>query len=423
MKGRLHGLMSTSRSSSVPSSDREDLARPEDVRALAISLVRTLPAFPVALADAGGLVLSEPLTAPFRLPPFDNAAMDGFAVRAADTAGAPVRLRVVGGSFAGHPSATPIGPGEAAPIGTGASIPDGADAVVRVERTEPGDLEVTVRVAVEAGADIRRAGEDVGEGTVVLEQGTVLGPGQIAAAAAFGFDAVPVYRRPLVALVPTGDEIVPPGLPLRPGQAYDAVSAPLSMLLREVGAIPCWSAVAPDEPDALAASLERAARDADALITVGGASMGQRDLIRSLAAEGEVQAFMVALRPAKPFVGGRIFGVPMFGLPGNPASALAAFEEFVRPAVLAMMGREPVTRATVRATLTQPLHQRPGRLHLARVQVWRAGDRLLARSAGSQGSGMIGSLARAQGWAVVPPEVEELPAGAPVDVRLLIDPS
>jgi molybdopterin molybdotransferase len=380
-----------------------------------------MPAESIPIADAGGLVLAESLIAPFALPAFDNAAMDGYAIRAADTGSAPVRLQEVPGSFAGHGPQGPVGPGEASPIGTGAAIPPGADAVVRVEVTEASGGEVLIRSAVEPGADIRRAGEDVAEGAVILEAGTALGPGQIAAVAAFGFETVIVHRRPRIAVIPTGDEIVPPGGPAGRWKTYDAVSAPLCVLLREAGAVPCQVAVVPDDPDALGAALHRAAGDSDGILTVGGASMGRRDLMRTLAGGSEMDAFRVALRPAKPFVCGRVAGVPVFGLPGNPASALAAFEEFVRPAVLAMMGREPATRPTVSATLAEPLRQRPGRLHLARVEVWRAEGRLMARSAGPQSSGMIGSLARAQGWAVIAADVEEVPAGAPVAVRLMVD--
>lgn len=402
--------------------ERAGLVPPEEVRAYAVGLVRVTPAEPIPLADAGGLVLTEVLTAPFGLPRFDSAAMDGFAVRSADTSSAPVRLREVPGSYAGHAPQGSVRRGDAAPIGTGAAIPPGADAVVRVEDTEAVGAEVLVRSAVEPGADIRRSGEDVPEGTKVLAPGAVLGPGQIAAAAAFGFESVMVRRRPRIAVVPTGDEIVPPGGPAGPWQSYDAVSAPVCVLLREAGAEPSLHAVVPDHPESIGTALLRAAADSDAIVTVGGASMGRRDLIRGLAAGSEVEAFRVALRPAKPFVCGRVFGVPLLGLPGNPASALAAFEEFVRPAVLAMMGRHPSLRPTVAATLTEPLRQRPGRLHLARVDVWSSEHGLMARSAGPQSSGMIGSLARAQGWAVVPAEVEELPAGARVDVRLMVEP-
>jgi molybdopterin molybdotransferase len=180
--------------------------------------------------------------------------------------------------------------------------------------------------------------------------------------------------------------------------------------------------VAPDDPDGLLGALRDASADADMVLTVGGASMGDRDAVHALAGAGDVEALRVALRPAKPFVMGRIFRVPLFGLPGNPAAALAAFEELVRPAVLAQMGRAPVPRPSATATLAEPLRQRAGRLHLVRVEVWREDSGLRARAAGSQGAGMIHSLARANAWAVIPAAIEELAAGSEIEVRMLTDP-
>ena len=199
------------------------------------------------------------------------------------------------------------------------------------------------------------------------------------------------------------------------------MSAPLSLLLRELGAVPCEWPPVPDDGEGLLEALREASAGADVVLTVGGASMGERDAVHALARAGAVEAIRVALRPAKPFVLGRIFGVPLFGLPGNPAAALAAFEELVRPAVLALMGRDPAPRTPAVATLREPLRQPPGRLHLIRVEVWRHEGKLWARPAGSQGAGMIHSLARANAWAVIPAAVEELAAGTEVEVRLLTD--
>jgi molybdopterin molybdotransferase len=396
---------------------------PARMRALAVASVSPLAPRPVELLEAAGLVLAQDVVAAEGLPRFDNAAMDGHAVRSADTLGAPVRLRVTGHAYAGRGEGGSVGPGAAVAIATGAPIPAGADAVAPLEETEVDGEALLLRSPVRAGANVRGAGEDVAPGTVLVPAGVVIGPGQAAAAAACGLAVVTVHPRPRVAILPTGDEVRPAGGLLGPGQVFDAASAPLAMLVREAGGVACPAPVAPDEPAGLLASLRAAAAAADAVVTVGGVSMGERDLVRALQGRGcEVRSFEVALRPAKPFALGRAFGVPLFGLPGNPAAALASFEELVRPALLAMLGRAPLPRPSARATLAEPIRQRPGRLHLVRAEVWRDGDRLMARASGRQGAGMIHSLAASNAWAVIPPEAAELPAGAEVEVRLLTDP-
>lgn len=401
------------------------LVDPARMRALAVGAVSPLRPRRVELVEAAGLVLAEDVVAAEGLPRFDNAAMDGHAVRAADTLRAPVRLRVTGRAYAGRGEGGSVGPGAAVAIATGAPVPAGADAVAPLEETEAEDEgeAVLIRSPVEPGANVRRAGEDVAAGAVVVPAGTVIGPGQAAGAAACGLAAVSVHPRPRVAILPTGDEVRPAGTPLEPGQLYDAATVPLAMLVREAGGVACPAPPAPDEPAGLLEALRAAAGAADAVLTVGGVSTGERDLVRALRGGGcEVRPFQVALRPARPFALGRAFGVPLFGLPGNPAAALAAFEELVRPALLAMLGRPPLPRSSVRAVLAEPFWQRPGRLHLVRAEVWRQGERLLARPAGRQGAGMIHSLAAANAWAVIPPEAGELPAGAEIEVRLLTDP-
>jgi molybdopterin molybdotransferase len=398
----------------------DPVVTPEAVRARLLTLVAPLPPRPVALAEAAGLVLAVALRAPFDLPRFTNAAMDGFAVASEDLQRPPVDLKIIGRSLAGHPFACiGLGPGEALEIATGAMLPAGADAVVPIEEVEVRDGKVQVFREVEQGAHVRRAGEDVSRGAVVLERGTVLGPLQLAAAAALGMAEVVVHPRPRLAVVPTGDEVRPPGAPLRAGEVYDAVSIPLVALVAELGATAHPHPVAPDDPGALEAALRAAARDADAIITIGGVSVGERDFVRRLGDGADIQALQVALRPARPFAFGRAFGLPLFGLPGNPAAALASFEELVRPALLVMLGKPPALRASTSAVLAEPVVQSPGRLHLVRARVWHSEGRLWARPEGRQGAGSIQSLAGANAWLVVPPEADHLPAGAEVEVRLL----
>jgi molybdopterin molybdotransferase len=233
-----------------------------------------------------------------------------------------------------------------------------------------------------------------------------------------------------VAIVPTGDEVGQAGTALGPGQVFDAISAPLGALIDEAGAVSIPRPVAPDDPDAVVRALREAAAMADAVITVGGASGSERDVMHMLATQRrsapgdiEVSVHRVALRPAKPFVFGRVGRAPLFGLPGNPAAALASFEELVRPALLRMLGLAGVVRREARGFMAETFDQSPGRLHLVRVEAWRDGERLWVRPTGRPGSGMIHSLARATGWAVVPAGLDHVPVGTEVAVRLLIDPT
>lgn len=399
------------------------LLAPEEALELLLDEVRVLPPCPVPLMDAAGLVLAQEVAAPFDLPRFPNSAMDGFALRAADTHPAPVKLRVMGRALAGRPAEMAVGAGEAVTIATGGMLPDGADSVVPAEQVTVGAGEITVFEPVQPGRHVRRVAEDVIAGEVVIEAGTPLGPGQLAAAAALGFTRLVVHRRPRVVVVPTGDEVRPPGVPLAPAQIYDAVSTPLAVLIEELGAVPVVQPVVPDSPEGLAAALEQAAAQADAVITIGGVSVGEGDFLRRIQLDGKVRCLEIALRPCRPFGFGRIGDALLLALPGNPAAALAGFEELVRPALLAMLGKAPVTRPSQPATLTEPIAQTPGRLHLVRCRVWRHGDRLWARPVGHQGAGMVHSLAAANAWAIVPGEVSELAAGSEVAVRILTDPS
>jgi molybdopterin molybdotransferase len=375
-------------------------------------------------------VLCQDVVAPLDLPPFTNSAMDGYAVRSQDTARGQVRFQVIGRAMAGSPLRVVVGPGEAVAIATGAPLPEGADTVVPVEDVETDSGAVIVRDPVPPGRHVRRVGEDVSAGSVALRGGQRLGPGQLAAAAALGLAHLWVHPRPRVAIVPTGDEVQPAGTALGPGQVFDAISAPLAALIDEAGAVALPRPVAADDPQAVVRAIREAAGMADAVITVGGASGSEGDAMHMLATRHgstagdiELTVHRVALRPAKPFVFGRVGSVPLFGLPGNPAAALASFEELVRPALLRMLGRAGVVRREARGIMAEPFDQTPGRLHLVRVEAWRDGGRLWVRPAGGRGSGMIHSLARATGWAVVPAGLEHVPAGTEVAVRILIDPA
>jgi molybdopterin molybdotransferase len=399
----------------------EALASVEEVTATIAAAVTVLPAAALPLPQTAGRVLAETVRAPMPLPRFDNAAMDGYAVRTADVGGArgdaPTSLRLVAPSLAGPATPPPLPVGCACPIATGAPLPAGADAVVMLEHTIEHDGKVLVNPPVDRGQHVRRRGEDVPAGSELLHAGQVLTAGQLVAAAALGRTTLRVRRPPRITTLLTGTEVVPAaGRPLADHQVFDAVGPALQALLAGVGCMTATLGPVDDDPRLLAATLLGAAEHSDALITVGGASVGRHDhLKRVLRRYGELHTWRVALRPAKPFVFGAIAGTLLFGLPGNPASALAAYEMFVRPALLAMQGRRD-DRLRLQAELTEPFSQLPGRLHMVRAHCWAWEGRHLVRPVGAQGAGMVHALAAANAWMVVPAQVDRLPAGALVEV-------
>jgi molybdopterin molybdotransferase len=400
----------------------ENLWTPAAVRRLLLDHVRPLPPRPVPLPQASGLVLADALDASADLPRFASSAMDGFALRAADTATAPVRLHVLGRALAGRAFPGEVAPGAAVAIATGAAMPTGADAVVPVELAELDGETVIIDRAVEPGRHVRAAGEDLLAGRLVLPAGTILGPGQLAAAAALGCNQVIAHPRPIVSVVPTGDEVRPPGAALGPGQVYDAVSAPLGALLAELGAVADVRPVVPDDQAALGEAIHAAAGTADLVLTVGGISVGERDLVRQLGGTIDLVPIQVALRPGRPFAFGRVAGIPLCGLPGNPAAALASFEELIRPVVLTLQGKPPSLRPTLQATLTAPIKLRPGRLHLVHCRIWWEGGRLRAQPLLGRGTSSFSAMAAGNALAVIPADASDAPAGAEVGVRPLIEP-
>jgi molybdenum cofactor synthesis domain-containing protein len=367
-------------------------------------------------------VAAAPLEAEERVPPFANTAMDGYAVRAVDTAGAPVRLRVVGTLAAGAAPAREVGPGEAIRIMTGAPMPPGADAVVMVERTRPGDAgdEVVIDVEASRGDHVRHAGEDVEEGDVVVDAGTVLRPAHLGVLASVGYQRVPVHPRVSVGVLSTGDELVEGSAPLAPGQIRDSNRPMLRALAEEAGAVPVDLGHASDDADALAAVLRDGAAGCDALLTTGGVSVGDFDhMKRVLAHIGRMDAWQVAIRPAKPLAFGVVDGTPVFGLPGNPVSALVSFELFARPALRKMMGHVALGRPEVRAVADDGLARRPdGKIHFVRVIAAYGEDgRVHVCSAGGQASHQLRATAAANALAVVPDGDGVAPGG---DVRVLL---
>lgn len=357
------------------------------------------------------------------LPPWDNSGMDGYAVRAADVAAsspaAPARLRVAGDLPAGRAPERPVEPGQAIRIMTGAPIPPGADAVVMVEKTRVDGPDVLIEAAVRPGQNIRRAGESLRKGSVALAAGTPLRPADVGLLASLGIVQVDVIRRPIVAVLSSGDELVPPDRMPGPGQIRDSNRFTLCAHLRSLGfsAIDCGNAA--DTEEAIEALFRRAAAQADVLVSTGGVSVGDYDLTRTVMARlGTMDFWKVSIRPGKPLAFGFIEGKPVFGLPGNPVSSLVVLDQFVRPALKRMAGHQRVRRDTWRAMLEEPVRRTPGRIEFMRAIIrWHDG-RFLARLTGPQGSGVLTSLSRANGFLVIPPEVSELPVGAEVDCQL-----
>ncbi len=406
----------------------------EEARDRILRAVEPGPVEEVPLAEAGGRALAEALTATATLPPWDNSAMDGYAVRGEDVAGAsedrPVTLRVVATTRAGERPGPELGPGEAARIMTGAPVPPGADSVIRVEHTDAEGTRGRVRIHRDSdrGRNIRPAGQDMGPGEEILEEGSPLHAGAIGVLAAMGRAEVRVHARPSVAILATGDELLPPERydEVRAGAGVPESNGPmLAAAARAAGLEPELLDVAPDDPDVLEERLRRAAGH-DAVVTIGGASMGEADLVKRVLDRLDFRQdfWRVRMRPGSPFSfgtlpsGGR--AVPVFGLPGNPASAFVTFQLFARPALLRMAGHRRVLPRRIRAVAGQDLRAGPGKAYFLRVALEEAvGSAPRAVPTGPQGSGLVRGLATVDGLAVIPEDVEGIGAGEAVDVLLL----
>jgi molybdenum cofactor synthesis domain-containing protein len=406
----------------------------------------------VPLAEVLGCVLAAPAAARVDVPPFANSAMDGYAVRAADVAAAPVTLEVVGRVLAGASLGSAVGPGPAARLRTGAPGPEGADAVCMVERTRPAPAEdgsggaapeEAARVVVEApvapGENVRRPGGDVRAGETVLGEGAVVGPVQLAALISAGCAEVSAYPRLRVGVVSTGDELVDIGRPLGAAQIYDSNRPMLLGLVQEAGCVAVDLGRVGDDEDLLAARITGALGEVDALVLSGGVSVGDVDVVRMVLERlgaGEDRWMQIAIRPAKPFAFVTLPGsggpVPTFGLPGNPVSSAVSFELLVRPALRRMAGQPVTDRPRCTALAAEPLERRPdGRVHFVRVALERSGGEpsrrghggdagpteWLARPCPGQGSHQIRSMAISDGLAVVA-DGHGVGAGEPVEVIL-----
>ncbi len=390
----------------------------EEARRNILDAVRPLGAEAVPILDAIGRVLAEHVAAPRELPAWDNSAMDGYAVRA-EGAAAGTSLALSAYIPAGSAGSGTLQPGTAAKILTGAPLPPGADAVVPFEDAEERDGRVHLRAEVRAGAHVRRRGEDIRAGERVLAAGTVLGPAEISFLAACSRLSVPVVRRPRVAILSTGDELVEAGEPLAPGKIHDSNGPALAAAVREAGGDPARVGIARDEVESLRARLAEGLR-ADALVTTAGVSKGDRDLVREVLAEMGVREVFwnVDIKPGRPMAFGMRDGRPVFSLPGNPVSTLLTFELFVRPALLRMMGHRNVVKPLVPAVMQDEARKKPGRVSLVRVRLERSGSALYAWSAGNQDTGILGTSLRADGVAILPASWGDVRPGTTVEVQV-----
>lgn len=379
------------------------------------------PARPVRLSDCPGLVLAQQVVAREAHPPFDNSAMDGYAVRSQDTLSAsseqPQSLAVVEEISAGRPPTRSLEAGQASQIMTGAMVPAGADAVVVVEEVKLEGDRVTLGRPVAKGANIRRAAEHLALGQVVLAPGTRLTPAAVSMAAYLGYPELLCHPRPRVAILATGDELVEPGEPLAQGQIRNSNSYALEAQVAQAGALPLRLPIAPDDPGAIADLIREHLDEVDAVITSAGISMGSRDhvlaVLKSLG--GQLDFWRVRMCPGKPFGFGTLAGKPFFGLPGNPVSSMVGFEVFVRPALLKMMGRRRLDPHSIQARMGETVTKRPGLTFFYRCRL-EEGRAFLA---GPQGSHVLRSLLLADGLLELPEGLERVEVDEPVKVRLL----
>jgi molybdopterin molybdotransferase len=379
-----------------------------------LGLVGKMPVRRLPLAACLGLAMAEDLRSPLPLPPFDNSAMDGYAVRARDVRDAPVELPVADDIPAGRTELTDLAPGTAQRIMTGAPVPPGADAVVQVELTDGGTGSVLVNGVVQEGSHIRRAGEDVRTGDVVLPAGIELGPAQLGLAAAVGAADLPVRGRPRVLVLSTGSELVAPGEPLLPGQIYESNSVMLAAAVLAAGGIPQVLRFVPDDVEQFHAVLSDRLGDADLIVTSGGVSAGAYEVVKDAFTGNGVEFRKVAMQPGMPQGAGRYRGVPVVTLPGNPVSAQVSFEVFLRPALRSVLGHAVIQRPTWTGRLAEPMHSPTGRRQFRRGRFDRT-DGTVAL-VGGPGSHLLSSLALANCLIVLPEGVGEVAAGEPVTV-------
>ncbi|GCE25462.1 molybdopterin molybdenumtransferase MoeA [Dictyobacter alpinus] len=387
--------------------------------------ITALPIIKLPLAEVSGLVLAEDVVAQEDIPPFDNSAMDGFALQSTDSKahnGQPPRLRVTGGVAAGYVADHAVEAGTAMRIMTGAPVPPGADTIIQVELTHndgPDSTWVEILHEVTPGNNIRPAGEDMRRGQTILQRGAELGAWEIGILATLGWATVPVVRQARVAILGTGDEVIEIDQPLAPGKIRNSNSYLLEAAVRRAGARPERLGVARDTVESLREKFAQAA-NYDLILTSGGVSVGDFDLVKDIMAEqGQVNFWRINMRPGKPVAFGHIGGVPLVGLPGNPVSSAVTFELFARPVIRKLQGHTYVLKPQVDVTVEDGIQDRAQRRHYVRAYVtWHEG-RFVARTTGNQGSHMMTSLLQANALVIVPEGGPEVPPGTVLKAIML----
>lgn len=389
-----------------------------------------------SLLNSLGQVLAEDILSKINVPPWPNSAMDGYALQFNSikkaTSESPIFLKVIGNAAAGYIPKERVIPGTAIRIMTGAPIPQGADTVVPFEDTDEeqrkatgvGLKEIGIKITAPKGACIRAAAEDISIGETVLKKGKILRSGEIGVIASLGLRTVKVIRRPIIGILATGDELIEPGDPMIPGKIYNSNTYSIASATLKYGGIPKILGIAKDNLDSMNQGVKEGLKT-DLLLTTAGVSKGDYDMVKDvLANHGEIDFWSVRMRPAKPLAfgilkGNKGAGVPHIGLPGNPVSALVAFEQFARPAIYKMMGKTKFAKPTIRAILEDPLENVDGRRVYARAIVTKKKGAYYAKLTGDQSSGVLTSMARANGLAICPELIKTIKVGSLVDVQML----
>jgi molybdopterin molybdotransferase len=402
----------------------EGLLSVEEARERLLASIHPLSPLELPLQEAHGCVLARDVVAERDIPDFASSAMDGFAVRSTDVASAtpsePITLRIVGRALIGHRPEATVGGGEAVRIATGAPIPAGADAIVPIENADVDGGTVRIRAGNPEGRHIRSSGEDARTGEPLVRAGRRLGSPEMGLLATTGSSHPLVHPRPRVVVLSTGDELIPPTQSPEFGQVRDSNAYLLFGALREAGAAPVLAGIVPDDVDAFKEMVLNHLVQADAFVSSGGVSVGERDVVKAaFFRRGDVDFYRVAMQPGMPQGFGHVEGKPYFGLPGNPVSVFVSFEVFIRPALMKMMGRKQLFRPQVRARLTDEVLGPRGKTQFARVLVRTGEDGgYRATPTGGRGSNLIATVSRANGLAIVPAGVERAAAGEEVDVWL-----
>ena len=377
----------------------------------------------VPVRDALGRVLAEDILSPVDVPAHRNSAMDGWAMRGADLeADAQTTLAEIGVSFAGKPFPGRVGAGQCVRIMTGGVVPEGADTVVMQERARASGKSITVAPGQKTGQNVREAGEDLKAGSLALKRGRIVRPAELGLLASLGIGEAAVYRRLRVAFFSTGDELKSIGSPLGPGEIYDSNRYTLHGMLTRMGCEILDMGVVRDDPEALEHAFAQASANADVVITSGGVSVGEADFVKSMLGKlGEVVFWKIAMKPGRPLAYGKIRGAHFFGLPGNPVSVMVTFYQFVRDALLVLMGADPVAPIpTFRATCTAKLKKAPGRTEFQRGILTQAADgSLTVKPTGEQGSGILKSMSEANCFIILGDATGNVEAGTSVEVQLL----